>query len=273
MKFLDDIFKRKVPVLAVVSDSTQSTARPREEWEMLQDEIDAEQSQLAQLEADAHQAGAELAEIAGTAANLKIELSAGSPSASTALDALESRQRAAERRHQGLGLRIATLCAGIEPKKRRAASLALLRDAMRQDQVVSDLTARASAMTAEVLHHWRASCAVGYDLMVMLDSAIGGLVPLDEEHKRQLLVLNTMIGKAFLAASCAQANEHWQFARPDSFHNLKVIPGKPRDGIRTAPAVAGTASVEDREVSGLAWSHPGQPHPPVPRTLPRSIAG
>jgi hypothetical protein len=202
--------------------------------ELLQAEIDADHAQLAQLEADAHAAGAELAEIAGRAANLKIELSAGSPSATAALDALESRQRTAERRHEGLRLRISTLHAGLAPKLRHATELAMLRDAQRQDQVLADLTTQANAMVAELLHHWRASCSTGFDLMQMLDRAMGGHVSLDAEHRRQILTLNTAIGAKLLEASCAQANEQWAFARADSFHQLRVIPGRPRNEIARA---------------------------------------
>jgi hypothetical protein len=223
-----------VAPISLVSTEPSAESAPLGELELLQAEIDADHAQLAQLEADAHAAGAELAEIAGRAANLKIELSAGSPSATAALDALESRQRTAERRHEGLRLRISTLHAGLAPKLRHATEVAMLRDAQRQDQIVSDLTATSEARLAELLHHWRAACGIGFDLMQELDRAMGGNLALDPEHRRQILVLNTGIGAKLLAASCEQANAQWAFARVDSFHQLRVIPGKPRNEIARA---------------------------------------
>jgi hypothetical protein len=217
-----------VPVAEPVGETV-----PRGELETLQAEIDADHQQLAQLEDEARQLGASLGEIAGAAAQLKVEASQGSPNACSALDALDDKQRSIERRHEGLRLRIGTLTSGLAPKLRRATELAQIRDAERQDQAIADLKARTDAMTAELLHHWRASCGIGFDLMKLLDGAIGAPT-LDAEHRRQALTLNTAIGKQLLAASVANANEHWRFARADSFHSLRIIPGKPRTEIERA---------------------------------------
>jgi hypothetical protein len=228
-------WKKRTSELSVVATAPSTTeSAPLGKLELVQAEVSADQARISELEAEAHGVGGELAEIASTAAALKIEISQGSPIAGSALDALESRQRAAERRHEGLRLRIATLCAGIEPKKRIAIELAEVRDAQRQDQTVTDLTLQAETMTAEVIHHWRAACATAFDLMTILDGAMGGQLTLDVAHRHQILVLNNDIYKKFFDATLEQVNKNWAFARAESFHALRVVPGKPRNEIARA---------------------------------------
>jgi DNA repair exonuclease SbcCD ATPase subunit len=227
---------RKAPAaLSVVAVPAPQTAPDeRDELASLQREIEAQQAELSDLEQEAREIGSQLAEGAQLASQLKIKISEGNVDANTALDSLEREQRAIERRHEGLRLRISTLQAVIQPKIRRASELAQVADGARQDEILSEITAKAETMTDELLQNWRNACALGYDLMAMLDTAMGGHVPLDEEHKRQVLVVNVNIGKRLLAASIAQANERWIFARSESFHSLKVIPGKAKEAVARA---------------------------------------
>jgi chromosome segregation ATPase len=255
MKFLDILKRKTTPAPLALAIVSTEPSKPRDEAESLQDEITTDQVAITSLEAEIAGTTNELAETAGLAVRLKISISEGSSTAATELDELELKQRATERRHEGLRLRIATLQTGITPKIRRAGELAQLRDAMRQDQTVSDLTASAEAMTEELLGSWRNACSIGFDLMTMLDGAIGGRVNLDAEHVRQLRSLNTAIGKRLLAASVEQANARWMFARCDIFHALRVVPGKPVAGMQQAPPEEAAAPVEPRKVAGLVVGH------------------
>ncbi|HXC43721.1 MAG TPA: hypothetical protein VNY51_09400 [Candidatus Dormibacteraeota bacterium] len=266
MKFLGDILKRKAPAPAAVA-----TAAPieRDELDDLQADIEAHHAALAGLQNEASAADAKLGEIAGLASALKVRFSEGDANATAALDSLEREELAIRRTRDGLTLRIQTMQCETAPLVARAAELAQTRDAVRQDEVLKDLTARTDAMTAEIIQHWHDACRVGFDLMSALDAAMNGHIPLDAEHKRQALVLNLDVGKKMLTASLAHVNERFAFARPESFHNLRIVPARRRD--EPAPAPAQAASTPERKVAtGLVWSHPGEPNLPA---LPRSMAG
>jgi len=227
--------KKTAPALSVApAGAPQTVHAPCDELEILQTEITLDQSVLSGLEAEAREAGNQLAELGQRTSQLKVKISEGSLNASMELDALENEQRASTRRHEGLRLRIETLQTAIAPKLRRGAELAQEADAIRQNEIVSDLTAKAGCMTAELLENWRHACAVGYDLMTLLNEGMSGQIPLDEEHKRQILGVNLNVSKALLHASLEHVNAHWAFARPDGFHSLKVLPGRPREQIAKA---------------------------------------
>jgi chromosome segregation ATPase len=272
VKFLDDILRRKAP-LAVVS-----TAAPVEADELteLQSEIEQHRAALAGLEEEARAADSKLGGVAHLATALKVRLSEGDTDATAALDTLEREELGIRRTHDGLMVRIQAMQREIAPLVTRASELAQARDAIRQDEVLKHLTARTETMTAEIISHWRAACATSYDLIEMLDGAMNGHVPLDEEHRRQARVLNVSVGRAMLQATLSHVNERFNFARPEVFHNLKIVPAR-RRGEEPAPAPApavGEPKTEEVAASGLIWSHPGESHPPTPRTLPRrAIAG
>jgi hypothetical protein len=255
MKFLDDILRRKSRALEVASTTAPVE---RDELEDLQTEIEMHRAQLAGLEDGAREAGNKLGEIAHLASALKVRISEHDSNAVAGLDALEREELMIRRTHDGLVLRIQAMQQEIAPKVARASELAIARDAVRQDEVLKDLATRTDAMVAEIIGHWHEACRVGFDLMEMLDGSMSGSrVPLDEEHRRQVLVLNTSVGKKMLAATLSHVNERFVFARPEAFHNLKIVPARRRDEPQPAP-VAGVPRTEDVAVS---------------RTLPRSIAG
>lgn len=277
MKFLDDILRRKAPALAPVpTPSTSQSTAPRDELDELQSEIEQHRAALAGLENETSAAGNRLGEIARHANALKIRISEHDPEATAALDALECEELSIRRTRDGLNLRIEALQREIAPKVVRAAELAQARDAIRQDEILKDLTARTEAMVGEIISHWRAACTTGYDLIEMLDRAMSGHVPLDEEHRRQARVLNVSVGSAMLQATLSHVNERFSFARPEVFHNLKIVPARRRGEPAPAQPAPGVSEpkTEGIAATGLVWSHPGEPHPPTPRTLPRrAIAG
>jgi hypothetical protein len=274
MKFLGDILKRKAPAPAAVV-----TALPieRDALTELQSDIEERQATLIGLEDEAREADSKLGGIAGLAATLKVQISEGSETAAANLDALEKQELSIRRVREGLNLRIQAMQQEIAPLVARAAELAAAADAIRQDKTLKDLTQRVELMTGEIISHWEKACAVGYDLMRMLDAHIGGVIPLDAEHQRQARILSMSIAKAMLHASLAHANERFQFADAAPFHNLKIVPARRCD--EPAPAPAEAASTPDRKpATGLIWSHPSEPKPyalpPAPPALPRSrIAG
>jgi chromosome segregation ATPase len=270
MKFLDDILKRKArPALAVAS-----TAAPveRTELEELQSEIAQHHVALAGLEDESRAADSNLGEIAHLASALKVRVSEGDANATAALDTLEREELGIRRAHDGLSVRIQAMQREIAPKVARASELAQAQDAVRQDETLKDLTVRTEKMVRQIIANWHEACRVGYDLMEMLDGSMSGRhVALDEEHKRQIQVLNMTVGKAMLQASLSHVNERFSFARPEAFHNLKIVPARRRD--EPAPAVAEAVSTPERKAaSGLVWGHPGEPHPDRIPELPRTVA-
>lgn len=202
-----------------------------DELDLLNDEIAMRQAQVTQLEEQVREAANQLAEIGHLSAQLKVQLSEGASNATTSLDALEREELSIRRVRDGLTLRIQSLQQEIAPKVAMASEMAAARDVIRQDAAVAELTSKADAMTAELLASWRTACATGFELMTMLDSAIAGRVSLDAEHKRQVSMLITSVRKKLFHASLEQVNERWRFVRPDAFHQLKVLPGKPRSEV------------------------------------------
>jgi hypothetical protein len=273
MKFLGDILRRKSPLAVVTPAAVPIEA---DELTELQSEIEQHRAALAGLEEEARAADSKLGGVAHLASALKVRLSEGDADATAALDTLEREELGIRRTHDGLTVRIQAMQRDIAPLVTRASELAQARDAIRQDEVLKHLTVRTERLTAEIISHWRAACATSYDLIEMLDGAMNGHVPLDEAHRREARVLNVSVGRAMLQATLSHVNERFSFARPEVFHNLKIVPAR-RRGEEPAPAqpapAVGEAKTEEIAVTGLQYSHPGAPHPPVPRTLPRAIAG
>jgi hypothetical protein len=225
-----DFFGRKTPPAPLAIVAPQSAAEPRDDLAELHLEIAMQQVQLASLEEEARATGSQLAEVALLASQLKVQISEGISSASVELDSLEREQRTIERSHEGLKLRIVSLQAAIAPKLRKASDLAVIRDQQRQEAAITELREQVERMTDSVLDHWRAGCVQAFDLVSLLDAAMGGRsVPLDEEHRRQVLQVNLQMGAKVLKAQTELVNVRMAFARMESFHRLTILPAKPKD--------------------------------------------
>jgi hypothetical protein len=269
MKF----FKRKAPpTLAVVSDSTpQSTAAAIPKDVELETEVALLQTQLTTLEEEGRALTEQLQEIGSLAAGLKIRVSEGDVNAHASLDSLGRQELVISRRRDGLEARTAELRQELEPKMVRAATLAqeaaMERNRIRRQRELDEARETSMRLVQEVLEGWRVTCAKAYELAQILD---GGMQSGDAEERANFCALNSKLMSVIFSASLEPTNEHWAEKRRDLFHNLQVRPARPSRP--KCVAVEEAPSVEDRKVTGLAWSRPSEPHPATPLTLPVSRA-
>src|SRR5271156_1697653 len=143
-------WQKKAPALSVVKEAPQTVQPPRDELEILQEEITLQQRELLHLEEENQILGQQLAEAMARSSEHKIEASDGHSDAHLFLDSLQREETVIARQREGLRLRIERIQTRLTPKLRRATELSVQADAIRQNEIVADLTAKADCMTAEL---------------------------------------------------------------------------------------------------------------------------
>jgi hypothetical protein len=222
--------------MAPIELVTPKVEEQRDELAELQDVITMQSAKVSAMQDEAAQLANHLVEIGQLASALKVRVSEGDGAAVTELDALESEQRAIERRREGLVMRIATSSAELAPLVRQANAMAAERDFLRQENVVKQIAIEKDRLIAEILASWERSCEAAYDLMNLLDGGMSGAQRLDEEHRRTVFSMNTSVGQKLQDAALVHVNEQHQFmfARSEVFARMKIIPAKRKESLRAA---------------------------------------
>lgn len=214
MTFFNDFFPRKKQQPVVASDGLSE----------LQSVIDMRSAQLHMIEAEVGAADSQLAEIAGLAANLKINLSEGDLSATASLDSLEREETAIRRVREGTLSRIATLQAELAPLNARAVQLARDRERRRQDDLVADAKNRAEEQFNELSGLWLRTCCAAFDLMnTLAGPAPGGL---DPEHLAAFRAIRNHAEAQLQQLRLSLVNEQWHVREPGRF-DLRIVPAIP----------------------------------------------
>jgi hypothetical protein len=234
MKFLEHILRRKAAPMApieLVKPTSVLDSLPE-----LQDSIAMRQSRLAAMQAEAAEMGAQLGEVSTLSSMLKVRLSEGDVEAGAQLDALEREQQGISRRQDGLRLRIISLQSELAPLVRQASELACQLDQSRQDHLVNEAAKRTDELIEEILSNWTRSCEAAFELMTLLDGRMAGEVRLDDEHRREIFALNTVVGERLQKAALVHVNQQaaFQFARSEVFRRLRIIPAKRKETTRAA---------------------------------------
>ena len=235
MKFISDLFRKAAAPLKVAPNGE------RIELDELQLAISMHRSRLNALEAEEAAERNQLAEVDRLAAELSVSFSEGSPSSGSALDGLESKKRAIERRLEGLRRRIASLRAELVPQEHRCSDLAKARDIEQREEALRETRARCHDLVDSVLKNWRAACQASFELFSTLHSGMYttlGSGPEQqaeaEEYRQAFRMLNSEIMQKILQASLEPTNQPWVRLRSDLIHHLEIMPGAPKKEVMRA---------------------------------------
>jgi chromosome segregation ATPase len=229
-----NFFQRKAKDMPI--EIVKAVEPDRDELEELQTAITLHQGRLNAMATEAERLESQLGRIAALSSQLKVRCSEHDAGAPAQLDALEQEKIAIERQQEGLRLRISSLQSELAPMTREASTLASQRDLARQDALVKKCEVEKDALIEEILSNWTRCCEAAFDLMVMLDGGMNGQLQLDDEHRRQLFAMNTIVGERLQAAALVTVNEpsQFQFARREVFRQLRIIPARRKQRLRAA---------------------------------------
>ena len=235
MKFISDLFRKAAAPLKVAANGERS------ELDELQLAISMHRSRLNALEAEETAVRNQLAEVNRLASELVVSFSEGSPSSGSALDGLENKKRAIERRLEGLTLRIASLRSELAPQERRCSDLAKVRDIESREKALRETRARCHDLVDSVLSDWRSACEKSFELFATLHSGMHASLGSGPEqqteteaYRQAFRLLNAEIMEKILRASLEPINQNWTRLRTDLVHHLEVMPGAPKKEVMRA---------------------------------------